>query len=159
MARTPFFGPFSVSRSTNLADNQLINLYPELVPAGQGKAVGALYGTPYITLQTTIGTGPIRGARVVGGLLYVVSGNQLFSFDVSLSSPTLIGALDSYRGPVTMIDTGAGQQLGIFSQSLFVLKLATNSLAQVSLPFTPTPGIGAYMDGFGLAAQAQSNLL
>jgi hypothetical protein len=157
--RTPFFGPFAVSRSTNLADNQLINLYPELVEGRQGKEVGALYGTPGITLVNKAGNGPIRGMRIVGGLLYVVSGNQLYSFDASLTSPTLIGTLDNYTGPVTMIDTGAGQQLGIFSQSLFVLNLATHSLAQVSLPFTPTPGVGAYMDGFGLAAQLQSNLL
>jgi hypothetical protein len=73
--RTPFFGPYSVSRSTNLADNLCTNLYPELVE-GQtnSKDRGALFLTPGLGLLATVGTGPIWGGKVVNGVLYLVSG-------------------------------------------------------------------------------------
>ena len=42
--KTPFFGPFDIMRSTNLADNQRINIRPEIVETKDGKGVGALMG-------------------------------------------------------------------------------------------------------------------
>lgn len=81
--RTPFFGPFSVTRSSNLSDNRLINMFPEVVETKQGKDIGGLFGTPGLDFITTVGTrgGPIRGTHPMGNLLFVVSGPQFYKLD------------------------------------------------------------------------------
>lgn len=168
--KSPFFGPFDVTRTTNLADNNLINLYPELGKRGSAKDVGALYMTPGLTLVTTAGNGPIWGLHVVNDVLYVVSGSELYSINSPGTAPTHIkndhpnpiqpqvsGSLIGATQPVTMIDNFAN--LAIWAnQSLFNYDIAKNSLSTVVLPFTPS-GAAAYQDGFFLAAQAPSTNL
>jgi hypothetical protein len=115
MVATPFFGPYDVSRSPNVADNQLINLRPEIgEPKGAGKSLGALYGTPGLDLLTTVGDGPINGARNVGGILYVVSGLSVYQVSDSFVG-TLIGEIVGNGGLVSMTDNGT--QLVIFTNS------------------------------------------
>ena len=108
--RTPIFGPFDVSRSPNVSDNRLINLYPELVDTKQGKAVGALYLTPGLDLLATVGTGPIRGLHPLGDTLYVVSGGAVYALDPAYNATLLSGVLEA--GGVSMIDNGT--QIAIF---------------------------------------------
>jgi hypothetical protein len=108
--KTPIFGPFNVSRSSNLADNRLINLYPELVETKDGKAVGALYLCPGLTLKKTVGNGGCRGLSVMNGSLYAVQGGELYSLDAGFNA-TLLGSIAG--GQVSMIDNGT--QLAIFT--------------------------------------------
>lgn len=79
--RSPIFGPAYVGQSSNLVDEQCINLYPEIVEVGTGREVGALYGCPGLRLWSLIGPGPIRQMHVNKNqdTLYVVSGNDLWS--------------------------------------------------------------------------------
>src|SRR5712664_3074724 len=114
--KTPFFGPFDVTRSTNLADNQLINLRPELVETHDGKNVGALMGTPGLDLLSEIGLGPIRGLRQVNNtLLYVVSGENVYTVGTSSWNGTLIGSITESVAQVSMIDNG--KQVAIFGKA------------------------------------------
>lgn len=115
--RSPIFGPYEVSRSTNASDNQLINLYPEIIETKQGKAVGALYSTPGLDLLTTIDGGPIRNIHSVGNTLYVVSGGALYSLDESYNA-TLLGGLP-LTGDVSAIDNG--NQIAVFVGNIGVV--------------------------------------
>src|SRR5882724_3088131 len=90
--RTPFFGPFSVSRSLNLSDNRLINLYPAIVDTKSGKDIGAFYNTPGLDALAALGVGPIRAMLPVKDVLYVVSGPQLYSVD-TLFNAVLVGSI------------------------------------------------------------------
>lgn len=116
--QSPILGGDSVSRSKNLADNQLWNLYAELVDDKDGKSIGALYGVPGLDLLLTVGDGPIRagGISTIAGqdstFVYVVSGQKVFSFDTSYSL-TEIGTLPNpITTPVSIINNG--RQLVIF---------------------------------------------
>ena len=114
--RTPFFGPAYKDGSRNIAYNRLINLYPEVVEVqGASKDVGAFLSAPGLDFLATIGTGPIRGFDVMGGLLYVVSGNTLYSVTNAYVS-TSLGTLNTSSGPVSMIHNiiGTLQQLCVF---------------------------------------------
>lgn len=108
--QTPIFGPFDVTRSTNLSDNRLVNLYPELVETKDGKAVGAFYLCPGLDLLATVGSGPVRGLHIMADTLYVVSGAELYSLDSSFTA-TLLGTVAG-TGAVSMIDNGT--QLVVF---------------------------------------------
>jgi hypothetical protein len=162
MAKTPIFGPFSVSRSTNASDNQIVNLYPEIVETKQGKSVGALYGCPGLDLVATVGGGPIRGLHPTinqNGLarLFVVSGTGLYQLDSSFSA-TNIGTVAA-SGQVTMIDNQF--QLGIFVGTNGYVWPFVGGFAPIALPFTPTGGTitAAQQDGFGLINQPNTSFL
>lgn len=109
--KSPILGGDSVSRSRNLADSQLWNLYPEIVETKDGKAIGALYGTPGLDLKATAGVGPIRGGGMATmdgtDTAYIVSGTQVYSLDTSYNL-TLLGSLPNPLGsPVSMANNGS----------------------------------------------------
>src|SRR5690242_4196285 len=131
--KTPIFGPFYVSRSSNLADNRLINLYPEVVETKQGKAVGGLYFCPGLDLLATVGMGPIRGTHRMGALLFVVSGGQLYHVDRNFVAVALGAIAD---GPVTMVDNGT--QVFVAAGINCYVWSAAGGFAAVVLPFVPT---------------------
>ncbi len=116
MAKTPFFGPFDITRSSNLADNQLINLRPEIVETHDGKNVGALMGTPGLSLLVAAGSGGINGFRQLGGqTLYVVSGDNVYSIGLAAWTATLVGTVAA-GGQVSIIDNG--KQFAIFAHGV-----------------------------------------
>src|SRR5690349_6949105 len=99
--RTPFLGAHTVTRSKNLADNQLINLYPEFVQGG--KDIGALFSTPGLKGLDTVGSGPIRGQINAAGDLIVVSGHEVYGLSGKDNTHTLLGTINTYDGPVSLI--------------------------------------------------------
>lgn len=112
--KTPFVGPMNVSRSTNFADNQSINLIVEIAETKDGKEIAYFYEAPGLTLDCVAGTGPIRGKgglHVMAGVLYIVSGNQVWTL-TKTGVLTLIGTILSSAGSVSTIDNGT--QLVIF---------------------------------------------
>ena len=68
--KSPILGSSYVARSTNAADNRMINLFPEIVPEG-GKEPAFLNRAPGLRLLATVGTGPVRGMLDSGQWLYV----------------------------------------------------------------------------------------
>src|ERR1700679_4075705 len=127
MAKTPFLGPFSVTRSTNVADNVLTNLFAEIVETKDGKNAGALYGTPGLDLFGTVGIGPINGERPLNGVFYVVSGLNVYSVTTG-GVGTLLGTIAGNGGRVSMTDNGT---------QLFI---ATNTNAYVAPGGQPLTG-------------------
>jgi hypothetical protein len=101
--KSPILGSSYVARSTNAADNKMINLFPEVVPEG-GKEPAFLNRAPGLRLVATVGTGPVRGMLEYGQWLYVVSGSQLYKVDQSYAA-TLIGIVGN-TGPVSMAMNG-----------------------------------------------------
>lgn len=149
-----FFSPAYQARSTNLADSQLINLFPTLVETRNGKAIGGFYMTPGLILKTNAGPGPIRGAvPVTSSSLCVVSGNEVFLVNTSWAA-TLCGAIGTFTGPVSIITNG--RQTNIFDGKAGYL-LSGTALSALSLPFS-NPTFATYQDEFGLVLQANSNI-
>ena len=101
--KTPFLGGYGVSRSLNVSDNQLVNLFPEIVETKDGKDVGAFYLAPGLTLKLTLAggsnfsSGPIRGMAVwtQAGVDYlvVVSGQFVWIVNQSLQAVQCTGVL------------------------------------------------------------------
>lgn len=103
-----FIGPSYQLASIEIDCQRTINLYPQMDEAQTGKdgEVMALIGTPGLSLLGTYGTGPIRGVwYTTTGVLYVVSGNTLYSVS-STWVATSIGTLLTSSGPVDVADNG-----------------------------------------------------
>ena len=103
--KTPIFGGFYVAWSFNLAYQKSINIFPTVVDTKSGKEVGALYSTPGLDLLTTTGAAASRGFKIFQGLLYVVSGSNVYSVSLNFVA-TLIGSIGTANGPVTFISNG-----------------------------------------------------
>jgi hypothetical protein len=110
-ARTPFLGGFGVGRSRNAEDSQLTNLFLELIDTKAGKQPGYFQMAPGLTLVASVGNGPIRGMETLNGLLYIVSGNQVYTLNAQLVS-ALQGTIATSAGPVSIINNGT--QIAIF---------------------------------------------
>jgi len=155
--RANIFGGFYISRSRNVAYNQCINLYPEVVETKDGVGVGALYSIPGLTLLKTIGEGPCRGLAIVDNgqnVFFMVSGGALYSVDSSYNA-TYLGGVGTSSEMVSMIANGT--QLAIFDGFQgFLWDTVTSTFSLIPLPFT-NPVIAAYQDGFGLVNEAGTN--
>ncbi len=78
-------------RSLPVNAQKLINFFIEAQPQDSKSSV-IVNNTPGSTLFVTVGTGPIYGMRVMNGVLYVVSGIQLYSI-TTVGVTRLLGSI------------------------------------------------------------------
>lgn len=141
--KTPFLGQAYVARSINVADNRMINLFPEALV--EGRSTAFLQRAPGLRLLATIGTGPVRGMWTYGGYAFVVSGGTLFRVDQSWNSVAL-GTIAG-TGPVSMADNGVQLFIAANGPS-YIYNLSLNVLQQIiDLDFTGAVTVG-YLDGY-----------
>lgn len=171
--KTPILGSSYVIRSVNAADNQMINLYPEVVPEG-GKEPAYLQRCPGLTLKTVVGTGPIRGLWTLGNYLYVVSGDQMYKLsnnyvqqgqnqllledgffilledgETILLENQLAPSLGfvSGTGPVSMADNGT-QIFIAANPDGYIYNSVTDAFQQITDPDFPGAVTVGYLDGY-----------
>ena len=82
---------YSQGRSFNWSGAVLVNAFAEK-DDGDKRADFAIMATPGLDLWATVGDGPNRGKIECAGVLYVVSGNSLYSVNASGAS-VLLGAI------------------------------------------------------------------
>lgn len=90
---------FSEGRSTDWSGARLINCFAEK-SEGDSRSDFAILPTPGLDLWAVAGSGPIRGSITLGGFLYVVSGNELYSV-TEVGAATFLGGVAG-TGPVRM---------------------------------------------------------
>lgn len=92
------------SKSLPLSAQRMVNAYVEREPS-DAKSQIAVFSAPGMSLFATCGIGPVRGMWSMGGLLYVVSGQILYSV-TSAGVVTTLGGAVTGTGPVAMTDNG-----------------------------------------------------
>lgn len=113
-------------RSRSIASQRIVNCYLEKTPLNASNPI-ALVGAYGIDEFATVGTGPLRGGRVVNGVPYVVSGTSLYRVEVD-GAATELGAVP---GSDFVSIAGDGTHVGVLSnQKLYVWN--GTSLSQVS---------------------------
>lgn len=151
--QTPILGQAYVARSVNAADNRMVNLYPEPLPAPEGKTSGFLNRAPGLRKLATVGTGPIRGLWAYGDYGYAVSGDRLYRID-STWNVTPIGLIAG-TGQVSMVDNGT--QLFIATNPVsYIYDAASEELAQITdIDFPGAVTVG-YLDGYFIFQEPNS---
>jgi hypothetical protein len=159
----PFCGPTYNAVSPNLNCSRSVNFYPELAPDGS-RSVMALIGTPGTVLWAGLGKNTIRGMHVFNGLLYVVSGNGLYSVSPSGAVSSIPGTLASTVGRVQMKNNGLAAS-GIGGNQLMITDGANGYIYNVNTGiFTTISGGGwpgkpttlDYIDGYFVIGVAGS---
>jgi hypothetical protein len=142
--KTPILGSAYVARSVNAADNQMINLFPEVVPEG-GKEPAFLQRAPGLTRLATVGTGPIRGMWQYGNYGYVVSGSTLYQIDSNwnaVAKGTVAGT-----GPVSMADNGTQLFIAVNPEG-YIYNVSTDDFQPIADPDFPGAVTVGYIDGY-----------
>lgn len=155
MAELAILDGTGAGRSVSANASRSINLYPEIDTDPMGKARITLVSTPGCSLWVTVGNGPIRAERPFAGLLFVVSGNGLYSV-TSSGTVTFLGTLNTSLGRVIMSDNGVqaagigGNQIAVVDGvSCYIYNIVTNTFSIVTSPgFSTTPNHIAYQDGY-----------
>ena len=145
-----FIGPTYQLSSINYECQRCINMYPEMdeIHTGKEGEVASLIGTPGLTLLQTIGSGPIRGVwYTTTGVLYVVSGNTLYSV-TSAWVATSIGTLLTFSGQVGMADNGFYLVVVDGVNGYYVDFTIPGTLTQITDLNWLGSNVVAYMDGY-----------
>jgi hypothetical protein len=150
--KTPILGSAYVARSVNAADNQMINLFPEVVPEG-GKEAAFLQRAPGLNYLNSLGAGPVRGLWTFGDYGYAVSGTTFYKIDSNfnaVSKGTVTGT-----GQVSMVDNGT--QLFIAAGATgYIYNAGTDVFAQITDPdFAGAVTVG-FIDGYFVYNQPNS---
>jgi hypothetical protein len=134
------------SPSLPLSAQRCVNLYLETEPP-DAKTQTPLFGSPGLTAFATCGQGPIRGAHVMGGTPYFVSGAGLYSLSAA-GAATLLGTGIAGAGVVAMADNGT--QLCIVDGVTTGLGYlyAGAALGPITNPYYSTSGGVTYFDQY-----------
>ncbi len=168
--KIPFVGGTYNAVSGAIDASRAINFYPE-VSQEDSKSVVSMIGTPGTVLWATVGTGVIRGQHVFNSVMFIVSGNKLYSVTTAGVS-TELGTLQTSTGPISMKNNGiasagiGGNQLIVVDGTAgYLYNVATAAFSTISGGgFPANPVMAAYMDGYfivfgsGKMAYAVSNL-
>ena len=124
-----FFGGADTQRSTNIADNRLINLYPTTNDKGD---VTAFVSTPgFYQWSTATGTLPASGMyTTTNGRFFVTTGTSLYEID-ALNNKTLRGTITSSLH-YEMSDNG-NELILVNGIDGWIFTFATNTLKKIKV--------------------------
>jgi len=140
--------PFSVQRC--------VNMYAD---AAQAEALNdfMLYGTPGIVSFSTVGASASRGAHVMNGVYYVVSGTSLYSIDslgvVSSSLGTVAGT-----ARVKFADNGDKLVILVPGGNAYVYIASAPSFAQITSVNFRTSDSVCFKDGYYIFTETGTNV-
>ncbi len=102
----PLFGLGQESRSPYVTAKQLVNMFCEARPSGEGSSLVA-YGTPGLDLFVNFSGGPARGGIEFPNtpVAYVVHGSTLWELN-NAGTPTSRGTLNTSSGRVSLAHNG-----------------------------------------------------
>lgn len=106
MGLIPLFGRGEGYRSRTISAQKRVNLYLEY-QGDRDKSDVMMLGTPGLEVWSGVGLSPVRGARAVGNVAYVVTGSTLYRLD---STGAIIGSTSGViltsSGRVSISDNG-----------------------------------------------------
>ena len=159
---SPIFESFFQDRSRSGNTDTCVNLYPEHNDGPDGPSIGLLTSCPGTQLAFTVGGGPIRCIYTsASNLLYVVSGNELYSVNTVGNVVIALGSLATTNGPVSMVESPT-QIFLVDGQGGYVWNFDTSTFAQTipnSTISATNPMTVVTQDGFALFNCLGTNLI
>lgn len=135
---------FAEGRSRTVDAERLVNMYAE---AAEGLT---LHNTPGLVLSSALGSGPVRGIEVMGGVRYTVSGNNLYSGTSAVGYIDGSGIVDiAHNGTQLVIVTSAG------TGYVYTVSAGLSQITDTDFP--PASSVD-YMDGYFLFSEMNSGI-
>lgn len=157
----PARSPIPLASARNAASTgavsleSLENLLAEPAPQGS-KAPFHLRHTPGLVRRVTVGAGPIRGIEVMNRLMWVVSGEDLYTVDANYFVQKLTGADGVYAssqaripGEENVFMTNNGRHVAVCAPDVTLI----GDLTSFDLPEQTNFNGADYQDGYGIYTQ------
>ena len=145
------------SSSLPLSAQRLVNLYMETEPP-DAKSQTPIFGAPGLSAFATAGNGPIRGARLLNGTLYAVSGESLYSITAK-GVATLIPGTIAGAAVAQMSDNGTQLcMIDGFGSGDGYIYTTGGGLVQITDPNYLGASSLTYFDEFFVFAKPNSNV-
>ncbi len=139
-------------RSLPISAERIINWMPEQQP-GEAKARVVLLPTPGLNVFATPTAGPFRGAHVMGGSLYVVTGVTVTRYGVSAGG-VVLGTIDV--GAAVSMDDNGTQLVIVVPETGSAWVVTFSTLTQISDPdYLPSTAVTC-IDGYHVFSQTNS---
>src|SRR6185312_15028765 len=151
----PFATQSYKNASLAVSAQDLVNFYMEKEPP-DAKSQAPIFGAPGLSTFVTVGTGPIRGLHVMNNVLYVVSGQFLYSVQRPVQVAQLGGGVigESF---VPISDNGIQIILMADGELGFVYNAQTGVFSQITDPnFFPSNTV-TFFDEYFLLVKNGSN--
>ena len=132
--------------SLPLSAQRLINYYYEPAPE-ETKTGGALLVTPGLKQFAMVGSGPIWGMHTLKGLLYVVSGDNVFTVD-SVGGANDLGTIGTVADVVITADNGT--HVNIVKEDGASYNATASTLVQITDPDFPSVTSVTVLNFFGI---------
>ena len=143
----------NTTRSKGTSGQHLVNLYAEMNPEGAEYPFN-IYGTPgYIQWADMESTKAIQGMQVMGGLLYVVTGNTVYKVTTA-GVKTSLGTLTGSEGRVDMCNNGT--QMFIKTPDGEAWFATSAALTKVVDADYPSASSATFLDGFFIVSKTSS---
>ncbi|WP_246395642.1 hypothetical protein [Gluconacetobacter tumulisoli] len=139
----PFAAQSYQARSVALDAQRCVNFYAECAPT-DAKSPVAAWGCPGMVAFAQCGAGPVQGMCMMGGVLYVVSGQALYQVDADGSSVELGTCF--VTGPVSM-DTNGVELVWVDGESGWFYSAAGGVRQIVDPNFYPADNV-VYFDTY-----------
>jgi len=149
----PFAIRTNTTKSTSANSQLLVNMYAEINEEG-AKYPYTLYNTPGLRPYVTLGSGIMNGMHVMGELLFVVSGANVYKIDTS-GVATLIGNIGTTSNRVYMEDNGT--QVAILKDDGTQFVATTSTVTQVTDADYQDAYSMTSADGYGIYFKRNSN--
>lgn len=130
MKKLPLFGSGIKSYAPSVTAQRRLNCFYDPRPDGD-KNMFVIRGTPGTVLQFTLPTFPVRGWRVVAGVLYIVAGASLYSVTSNYTVKPLGNLVVNAASPIGIADNGA-QIIIVDGVAGYIFTLATSVLSVIS---------------------------
>lgn len=145
--RYPIFGIGLQGKSSNVTSQSRNNLYIDIQPQ-EDKAQISLHSRPGLSLFASFGDEPVRGAIVVGSLMYVVHRGVFWEVNAA-GTKTSRGSLSTTSGRVGMAANQGGQVMITDGTAGYIYTIATTTLAAIADgQYIDTATTVAYHDGY-----------
>lgn len=143
-------------KSLPASAQRCVNFYAEKQPQ-DAKSPIIVYGSPGMSSVVSVGTGPIRGMRVMNNVLYVVSGQDLYAVD-QYYHVTLLGTGIVGFGYVPMEDNGV-QVCIVNGIAGYIYDTSTSTFGQIIDPNFYPANTATFLDGYLLFDRIGTNVV
>jgi len=145
------------ARALPLSAQRCVNYFAEAAPK-DAKSDTVLYNAPGIKAFGSGGlVGAVRGSFYMGGVLYIVAGNTLYSV-TSAGAATSLGTINTHVGNVSMAANRASpQELGFVDGTDGWTYDTSNGLVQITDGDFAAADTIAFQDGYFIFSKANSS--
>ena len=157
MSKFGLIGPSYTARSSDIADEECINWYPETIESPGAQTQRVYLGTPGINVFSSFPNGPIRGLIFIADRLFVAAAQSLYEVASDGTQTLRMDSVFDTFGTFISIAASNIELLIVAGNRAYCYNLAANTYNDVTASLAGSPIQARYSDGYFIVIFSGSN--